>query len=333
MSDLWSPTTRALVTGVSGQDGSYLVEQLLTDGLEVHGLHHTQEAPRPRCPPAVVLHAMDLTDHAGVRRLVADLRPHLVFNLAGQSSVARSWEEPELSWAVNAEAAESLLDAVERSAGAVHAPRFVQASSAEIFGRPDRSPQDESTPVAPVSPYGRAKAHAHLAVGRARAGGLHASSMILFNHESPRRPATFVTRKITRTAAAIATGRAERLVLGNLDVRRDWGWAPDYVDAMVRAARAPEAADYVVATGVAHSVRDLVTTAFAHAGIADWEGLVEVDPALVRPLDALESRGDAARARARLGWSPTVGFTELVGRIVDADLAALRDDTRAAPGG
>jgi GDPmannose 4,6-dehydratase len=174
-----------------------------------------------------------------------------------------------------------------------------------------------------VTPYGRAKAHAHLAVGRARADGLHASSMILFNHESPRRPPTFVTRKVTSTVAAISRGRADRLVLGNIDARRDWGWAPDYVDAMLLAAEAPTGCDYVVATGRSHSVRDFVSAAFERVGVADWEPFVEVDPALVRPVDPVDSCGDPSRAWDRLGWAPTVGFPELVHRMVDADLAAL----------
>ena len=175
--------------------------------------------------------------------------------------------------------------------------RFVQASSAEIFGEPARSPQDESTPIAPVNPYGAAKAEVHAAVGVRRHAGLHATSLILYNHESPRRPARFVTRKITSTVAAIARGDADSLVLGNLDARRDWGWAPDFVDAMIRAARADAADDYVVATGESHSVRDFVAAAFARAGIADWEPLVSTDPAFVRPVDATELVGDASRAR------------------------------------
>jgi len=198
----------------------------------------------------------------------------------------------------------------------------VQASSAEIFGQPDRSPQDEDTPIRPVNPYGAAKAFAHHTCGVLRRQGLHAATAILYNHESPLRPRQFVTRKITSTVAAIARGKADRLELGNLDARRDWGWAPDYVDAMVRAARADRPGDYVVATGIAHSVRDFVATAFTHAGITDWEPLVHVDQALARPVDATELVGDATRAAMQLGWTPTVGFEEVVARMVAADLAA-----------
>ena len=201
--------------------------------------------------------------------------------------------------------------------------RFVQASSAEIFGMPETSPQDESTPVRPVNPYGAAKAYAHLMVDVYRARELHAVSAILYNHESPRRPEQFVTRKITAGVAAIVRGGQQRIRLGNLDASRDWGWAPDYVDALVRAARAERAQDYVVATGESHSVADFAAAAFAHAGIDDWAAYVEVDPDLLRPADAVELRGDATRARTALGWEPTVGFKELVGRMVTADLESV----------
>jgi len=199
----------------------------------------------------------------------------------------------------------------------------VQASSAEIFGDAEMAPQDETTPVRPNSPYGASKAFAHQLVGVYRGRGLHAVSAILYNHESPRRPPTFVTRKIARAAARIARGLEQELVLGNLDARRDWGWAPDYVDAMVRAARHSEASDYVVATGEAHSVRDFVAAAFARAGVEDWESRVRVDQSFVRPSDTALQVGNAARAHGVLGWAPTVDFEELVGRMVDTDLQAL----------
>jgi GDPmannose 4,6-dehydratase len=313
--------TRAFVTGISGQDGGYLAERLLAEGVEVHALAHALE-PLPDVP-GVELHRGDLTAVDEVRALLVDLAPDEVYNLAALSSVARSWDEPDRTGRVNGLAAAALLESallVQEKQG--RAVRFVQASSAEIFGEPDRSPQDESTPVRPVNPYGAAKAYAHLMVDVYRHRDLHAVSAILYNHESPRRPATFVTRKITSTVAAIARGRADVLALGNLDARRDWGWAPDYVDAMVRAARADVPRDYVVATGVARSVRDFVAAAFARAGIADWEPHVVVDLGLVRPADPAELVGDAARARTELGWSPTVGFDEIVGRMVDADLEA-----------
>jgi GDPmannose 4,6-dehydratase len=313
--------TRAFVTGIGGQDGSYLAERLLADGVEVHALAHEQEPPPDA--PGVELHTGDLTRVDEVRALLLDLAPDEVYNLAAISSVARSWDQPDLTALVNGTAAVALMESalqVQDKRG--RQVRFVQASSAEIFGQPGVTPQDETTPIRPVNPYGAAKAYAHLSADVYRRRGLHTVSAILYNHESPRRPTTFVTRKITSTVAAIAHGKADRLSLGNLDARRDWGWAPDYVDALVRAARADVPRDFVIATGVSHSVRDFAAAAFHHAGIDDWKGLVDTDPGLVRPADATDLSGDASRARVDLGWAPTVGFEEVVGRMVDADLAA-----------
>ena len=332
--------TRAFVTGIGGQDGSYLADRLVDDGLEVHALVLDADGSPEHCPPEVVLHPGDVTDVDGVRALLLDVDPHEVYNLAAISSVAQSWSEPDLTARVNGLGAVGLLEsalAVQERHG--HPVAFVQASSAEMFGEPTVSPQDEATPIRPVNPYGAAKAYAHLAVGVYRRRDLHAVGAILYNHESPRRPDRFVTRRITATVAAIARGRADKLVLGNLDSRRDWGWAPDYVDALVRAARADRPDDYVIATGVGHTVRDFAAAAFARAGIADWEPLLESDPALFRPADALDLTGDSAKAHRDLGWSPTVDFAEVVGRMVDADLAparliadvALVEEARAAP--
>jgi GDPmannose 4,6-dehydratase len=313
--------TRAFVTGISGQDGGYLAERLLGEGVEVHALAHALE-PLPDLP-GVELHRGDLTSVDEVRSLLIDVAPDEIYNLAAMSSVARSWDEPDLTARVNAMAAAALLESallVQEKQGKL--VRFVQASSAEIFGQPRSSPQDEATPLRPVNPYGAAKAYAHLMVDIYRRRDLHAVSAILYNHESPRRPPQFVTRKITSTVAAIARGRADSLALGNLDARRDWGWAPDYVDAMVRAARAEAAADYVIATGVGRSVRDFLAAAFQRVGIDEWEHLVTVDPEFVRPVDPTDLTGDATRARELLGWAPTVEFDEIVGRMVDADLDA-----------
>ena len=312
-------TARALVTGVGGQDGGYLAERLVADGLDVHALVLASDGPPPYCPEEVVLHTGDVADVEATRRLVLEVSPDEVYNLAAISSVAQSWAEPDLTARVNGLAAVALMESARLVGPGV---RFVQASSAEIFGQPERSPQDESTPVRPVNPYGAAKAFAHLAAGVARARAQHVSSLVLYNHESPRRPESFVTRRITSGVAAIARGEADHLALGNLDARRDWGWAPDHVDALVRAARAEEPSDYVVATGRAHSVRDFVAAAFAAAGIEDWEPLVRRDPALLRPTDAAELVGDARRARDVLGWEPTVSFEDVVARMVAADLAA-----------
>ncbi|WP_205314696.1 GDP-mannose 4,6-dehydratase [Nocardioides houyundeii] len=312
---------RAFITGVGGQDGSYLAEQLIADGAEVHALVRSADGPPPFCPPEVRLHTGDVTEHDALRRLLFDVAPDEVYNLAAVSSVARSWQEPELVRNVNGDAAVALMDAALALQESTGSPvRFVQASSAEIFGSPSTAPQDESTPVSPTNPYGEAKALAHLAVSQARVRGLHAVSAILYNHESPRRPTTFVTRKITSTVAAIARGDADELVLGNVEAHRDWGWAPDYVDAMVRALRHPVAQDYVVATGESHTVRDLVHEAFTAAGIDDWERYVRLDPDLLRPTDAAVLVGDSGRAREALGWAPTKTFSAVVAAMVAADL-------------
>ena len=313
----------AFITGITGQDGGYLAEQLLAQGSSVHGLVRAaaEVAPTIAAYPGVSLHVADLTDTAAVAGLLAEIAPDEIYNLAGISSVARSWQEPVATGLVSGLAAAGVLQsAFELSERTGRRVAVVQASSAEIFGNPGVWPQDESTPIAPVTPYGAAKAYAHHMARVYRARGLHAANVILYNHESPRRPPAFVTRKITQGAARIARGEQDELALGNLDARRDWGWAPDYVDAMVRAARHDVADDYVIATGRSHSVAEFVAAAFRAAGIDDWERHVRVDPAFVRPVDAVELTGDASRARVRLGWAPTVGFDEVVARMVRADL-------------
>jgi GDPmannose 4,6-dehydratase len=311
------------ITGITGQDGGYLAEQLLAQGSSVHGLVRAaaEVAPTVAAYPGVSLHVADLTDTAAVAGLLAEIAPDEIYNLAGISSVARSWQEPVATGLVSGLAAAGVLQsAFELSERTGRRVAVVQASSAEIFGNPGVWPQDESTPIAPVTPYGAAKAYAHHMARMYRARGLHAANVILYNHESPRRPPAVVTRKITQGAAMIARGEQDDLALGNLDARRDWGWAPDYVDAMVRAARHDVADDYVIATGRSHSVAEFVAAAFRAAGIDDWERHVRVDPAFVRPVDAVELTGDASRARVRLGWAPTVGFDEVVARMVRADL-------------
>jgi len=311
----------ALVTGATGQDGSYLVERLLDEGHEVHGMVRREDLGAG-VPDGLVVHELDLGARADdLIALVDRVAPDELYHLGGISSVAQSWADPVLTARISGTASFVLLDAArrlrERTGRDV---RVLQATSGEMFGEPERSPQDEQTAIRPVSPYGAAKAFAHHAVSVERTRGLFATSVILYNHESPRRPPSFVTRKITSTVAAIAAGRADRLRLGNLDARRDWGWAPDYVDAMVRAVRADDPDDYVVATGEAHSVRDLVAAAFAHAGISAWEAHVEVDPSLLRPADPSLLVGDATRAHERLGWAPTVDFAGMVARLVDAEV-------------
>jgi len=320
---------RVLITGITGQDGGYLSERLLAEGDEVHGMvHSTDEAAAGflASHPGIVLHNGDLGDSAGLRRVVDAVEPDELYNLGGISSVAYSWDQPiltaELSGVAAAVLFQSALQLQERTGRRV---AVVQASSSEIFGDAAESPQHEDTTVRPVSPYGAAKAYAHQMARVYRSKGLHVTSCIFFNHESPRRPTTFVTRKITSAAARIGADGEGVLRLGNLDARRDWGWAPDYVDAMVRAARHRVAEDFVVATGQTHTVAEFAEAALRHAGVGDnWRAHVEVDPELLRPMDAPLMVGDATKARRELGWAPTVDFGEIVGRMVDHDVQLLR---------
>ena len=319
--------TRAFITGISGQDGSYLADRLVGESAEVHGLIRAWDADalalRER-HPSITLHEGDLADPAAIAGLIAQVEPDEIYNLAGITSVAQSWAIPVETGIVTGIAVASILDAAltlgERTGKPV---RVFQASSSEIFGTPTESPQSESTPISPTSPYGAAKAYAAAMVDIYRSRGLAVSSCILYNHESPRRPETFVTRKITASAARIAAGLQDSLELGNLDVERDWGWAPDYVDAIVLATRHESADDYVIATGRSHSIRQFVEAAFAAAGVGDWERYVSINPEFVRPAEINTMLGDASKAKAQLGWQPTVDFETLVTRMVEADLAAL----------
>ena len=320
---------RVLITGITGQDGGYLTAQLLAEGAQVHGLVHGQDetaAAFQAAFPSVTVHVGDLADSDALRRLVAEIEPDELYNLAGVTSVAFSWEQPVLTAQLNGVAAAVLFQAAlqlqERTGRRVSC---VQASSSEIFGVALAFPQDESTPVRPVSPYGAAKAYAHHMAGVFRSKGLHVASCILFNHESPRRQTTFVTRKITATAARIGAEGSGMLRLGNLDARRDWGWAPDYVDAMVRAARHEVGDDFVIATGRTHTVEEFAECALRHAGVGDaWRDHIEVDPELLRPMDTAVMVGNAAKARRELGWQPNLDFEEVVGRMVDHDMQLLR---------
>jgi GDPmannose 4,6-dehydratase len=310
---------RALITGIAGQDGFYLSELLLSRGYEVHGV--LRPGGTVDGLEEVVLHPVDLSVGNQLAPLIIGIEPDEVYNLAAISSVFRSWREPALTERINAGVVAELLAAVsDYQASGMGRIRFVQASSAEIFGAPSSSPQSERTPLLPSSPYGAAKAYAHQLVGLYRAAGLHASSCILYNHESPRRPESFVTRKITLAAARIAAGLQDRLELGNLDARRDWGWAPDYVDALHRAAAAPAPGDYVIATGVTHSVGEFAEAAFARAGVDDWRSRVDVSAKFMRVGDVPEQVGDATLAAAELGWTPTRNFDEIVASMVDSDV-------------
>ncbi|HEV8634719.1 MAG TPA: GDP-mannose 4,6-dehydratase [Chloroflexota bacterium] len=313
---------RALVTGVAGQDGGYMAEQLLAEGRRVWGLIRPGGLARAAELPwlrGVELIEGDLADRASLARAFAAADPEEIYNLASFSQPSLAWSDPEASANVNALGPLRLLELV-REAGPGRV-RFVQASTSEIFGPSAPNPQDERTPLCPATPYGSAKAYAHQLVAHYRERfGLFAGAAILYNHESPRRGREFVTRKITRAAARIKLGLERQLVLGDLDARRDWGYAPDYVRAMrlMLGADAPD--DYVIGTGETHSVGEFLQLAFARVGLRPEE-FVRVDPSLGGHSNPVGLAADAARARDRLGWRPTVGFEQLVGLMVEADLA------------
>ncbi|MCC7114946.1 MAG: GDP-mannose 4,6-dehydratase [Burkholderiales bacterium] len=328
---------RALVTGITGQDGSYLAELLLAKGYEVHGIvrrastfntgridHVYQD--RHVDGARLVLHYGDLADSANLVKLVYEVAPDEVYHLGAQSHVRVSFDIPEYTHDITALGTVRLLEAIRQS-GLVRT-RVYQASSSEMYGRTTVAPQDESTPFAPVSPYGVAKVAAYwTAVNYRDAYRMHVSNGILFNHESPRRGETFVTRKVSRAVAAIRAGLEQHVWLGNLDARRDWGYAPEYVEAMWRIVQHDAPDDYVVATGETRSVRELCERAFAHAGL-DWREHVRIDERYRRPNEIDRLQGDAAKARRVLGWEPRVRFDELVALMVDAD-SKLVDDARA----
>lgn len=322
-----SRSSPILITGANGQDGRYLLEALSASSAEIHGLCRSAEAAEVLSEqfPRVHTHVGDLADSVGIDDLVHEIEPLRIVNLAGNTSVERSWRFPTETADILGVGPVRLLHAawnvMERTSRPV---RFLQASSAEIFGDAVEVPQRESTPRRAVTPYGAAKSFAHEMVSVYRDRGLFASAAILYNHESPRRPETFVARKISREVARISLGLSDDLTLGNMDVYRDWGYAPDFVEAMLVILEADLPGDYVVATGVAHSVRQFVEVAFDYVGIADWERYVHVDRALYRPSDPRQLVGDPARIR-RLGWSPSVDFEQLVRLMVDADLTAVRE--------
>ena len=312
---------KAFITGITGQDGSYLAELLLAKGYEVHGLVRRSssfntwriDGQRDR----LVLHYGDLVDQNSLMRTLHLVEPQEVYNLAAQSHVKVSFEMPEYTGSVTALGVLRLLDAV-RDLGLE--TRVYQAGSSEMFGLVQETPQTEKTPFYPRSPYGVAKVFGHwTAVNYRESYGMHVSNGILFNHESPRRGENFVTRKITLGIAAIKKGKIKELRLGNLEAKRDWGFAGDYVEAMWRMLQQDEADDYVVATGETHSVQAFCEEAFGHAGL-DWRKFVKVDPKYFRPAEVDVLLGNPAKAKAKLGWAPKVGFKELVRLMVDADM-------------
>ena len=315
----------ALITGITGQDGSYLAELLLDKGYEVHGMvRRSSEEKFERIAHLrgkIRLHQGDLLDQYSIASLLVTIKPREVYNLAAQSFVPTSWSQPVLTGEFTALGVTKMLEAIRHT---LPETRFYQASSSEMFGKVMEVPQTEDTPFYPRSPYGVAKAYGHfITVNYRESFNLFAVSGILFNHESPRRGLEFVTRKVTHGAARIKLGLDEKLAPGNLDARRDWGFAGDYVEAMWLMLQADKAEDYLIATNQTHTVRELCEIAFARVGL-DWQKHVEIDPAFVRPAEVDLLIGDPKRARARLGWKPKVLFKELVEMMVDADLARLK---------
>lgn len=322
---------RALITGITGQDGSYLAELLLEKGYEVHGIiRRSSSFNTARLDPIykdlhtpenrLFLHYGDLSDASALARLISKIEPQEIYNLAAQSHVRVSFDCPEYTTDITATGAVRLLEAI-REAGVK--ARYYQASSSEMFGKVMEIPQKESTPFYPRSPYACAKTYAHwITVNYRESYGMHASNGILFNHESPRRGETFVTRKITRAVANIKAGLQNKLFLGNLDAKRDWGYAKEYVEAMWMMLQQDQPDDYVIATGETHSVREFLEHAFGHVGL-NYQDYVEIDPRYYRPAEVDYLVGDFAKARSVLGWQPKTGFADLVRLMVDSDIALL----------
>src|SRR4051812_19002878 len=315
---------RALITGITGQDGSYLAELLLEQGYEVFGMIRRLSAPNTwrieHLVDRVTLLPADLLDQLSLLNVIEQVRPHEFYNLAAMSFVPASWDQPMLTGEFNSQGVTRILDVIRRVDTGI---RFYQASSSEMFGKVRQVPQNELTPFYPRSPYGVSKVFAHyITVNYRESYNLFAVSGMLFNHESPRRGLEFVTRKVAHGVARIKLGLTDTLSLGNLDAQRDWGFAGDYVRAMWLMLQQDQPDDYVIATGISHSVQDLVQVAFGHAGL-DWRAHVKLDPAFLRPAEVDHLIGRPAKAQAVLGWSPTVDFTGLVTMMVDADLARV----------
>jgi GDPmannose 4,6-dehydratase len=321
---------RALITGITGQDGLHLGEFLAGKGYDVYGLVHGQNNHKTgtveRIVPSARLLRGDLRDQSSLIRALEIAQPDEVYNLGAMSFVGLSWQQPEITSEITGMGVLRMLEAIRvHTRNDMSGIRFYQASSSEMFGNVDQVPQRETTPFRPRSPYGVAKTFGHYSTVNYRESfGAFACSGILFNHEGPRRGHEFVTRKITRAAARIALGHDEKLALGNLEARRDWGYAGDYVEAMWLMLQHERPDDFVIATGQAHSVRDLLDLAFARVGIDDWTAHVVHDPRFLRPAEVDLLVGDAARAREELSWKPRVPFADVVAMMVDADLAAER---------
>ena len=321
---------RALITGITGQDGLYLAELLLSKGYEVFGLIRGQNNPKfdlvRKTVPGVTLLTGDLTDVSSLVRVLGISRPSEIYNLGAISFVAYSWENASMTSDVTGKGVLNILEATRLYAGDdISKVRFYQASSSEMFGKVQQVPQKEETLLWPRSPYGVAKVFGHyMTINYRESYGMHASSGILFNHESPRRGPEFVTRKVSQAVARIKLGLQNEIVLGNLDAKRDWGFAGDYVEAMWLMLQQPEADDYVISTGETHSIEELLAAAFAAADLDDWRNYVRQDPKFMRPAEVDLLIGDASKAKRVLGWKPKVSFQELVAMMVENDLMEQR---------
>lgn len=319
----------ALITGITGQDGLYLSEFLLSKGYEVHGLIRGQNNPKlelvRETVPDVRLHTGDLMDTSSIWRTLNASQPDEVYNLGAISFVAYSWDNARVTSEVTGMGVLNMLESIRNYAGSdIGKVRFYQASSSEMFGKVHEVPQRESTLLWPRSPYGVSKVYGHyMTINYRESYGMHASSGILFNHESPRRGPEFVTRKVSLAVARIKLGLQDHLTMGNLDARRDWGYAGDYVKAMWLMLQQPQGDEYVISTGETHSIRDLLDVAFRRIGIDDWTPYVRQDPRFMRPAEVDLLIGDSTKAHEVLGWRPEVSFEQLVEMMVDSDLALL----------
>lgn len=321
--------TVALLTGIGGQTGSYLCEELIASGWDVHGISNSSTAVSSS--HAETIHYLDIREEIELHNLVMDLAPDAVVNLAAISSVAQSWKEPVLTVSTNVLPVSTILNSLSiLQKDKSQQIRFIQASSSEIFGKGAELPITESSPINPSNPYGASKAAAHLLTTSYRTNGLNASNAILFNHESPRRPENFVTRKISLSVAKISLGLQEKLVLGDSSIKRDWGWAPDYAHAIKMMIDSAHAEDYVIATGKSHSIENFVEKAFGVVGIHNWEDYVEFDSSLFRNSDADDVIGSSEKIQSELGWKPSITFSQIVEEMVKSDLIFCESAARTS---
>lgn len=313
---------KVLITGIFGQTGSYLAQEFSKIGWEVHGLSSVKR-PHYLLREANI-HELDLLDRDGIRKIIIELNPNVVVNLAAISSVANSWKNPQLTLDTNISPVLNILETIsEIQAKSTRSIIFIQASSSEIYGLFSDNPISEESKISPINPYGASKAAAHLITNSYKSCGLHASNAILFNHESPRRPETFVTRKITKGVARISMGLQDKISLGDITVARDWGWAPDYAHALRLMAENSIPKDYVIASGETHTLKEFVQMAFEQVGIFNWQDYVEIDSNLIRKTESKIVRGNSDSIRKDLGWEPKVHFKEIISKMVLSDLEQI----------